>query len=51
MPKGRLASRKLICVDVDRMHWQVICDRKGDLWRLLYHGWISTVRDDGQPGI
>lgn len=54
-PQGHLASRKLIYVDTDPyyplMHWQEIYDRKGELWRLLYHSWVSTVRDDGQPGI
>lgn len=55
MPRGHLASRKLIYVDADPyyplMHWQEIYDRKDELWRLLYHSWVSTVRDDGQPGI
>jgi hypothetical protein len=54
-PNGHLASRKLIYVDTDPyyplMHWQEIYDRKGELWRLLYHSWVSTVRDDGQPGV
>lgn len=54
-PVGHLASRKLIYIDIDPyyplMHWQEIYDRKGDLWRLLYHSWVTQVRDDGQPGI
>lgn len=55
MPKGHLASRKVMYVDTDPyyplLHWQEIYDLKGELWRLVYHSWISAVRNDGQPGI